>query len=77
MACRWRMLVVLGFSDYSGAERDVDKGRSVIKRNVLELANLPSERYFRSLYAPLGGSQTWREKAFLNIDKALCLHVQR
>ena len=56
MAGGWRMLLVLGFSDCSWAERDVDKGRSVIKRNVLELANLPLEGYFLVLYAPLGGS---------------------
>ena len=47
-----------GFSDCSWAERDVDRGRPVIKRNVLELANLPLEGYFRALYAPLGGSLT-------------------
>ena len=37
MAGRWRMLLVPGFSDCSWAEHDVDRGWSVIKRNVLEL----------------------------------------
>ena len=55
MACRLQMLLVLGFSDCSWVERDVDRGRPVIKRNVPELANLPLEGYFRALYAPLGG----------------------
>ena len=41
MARHRRMLLVLCFSDCSRAERDVDRGRSVIKRNVLELADLP------------------------------------
>ena len=52
----WQMLLVLAFSDCSWVECDVDRGRSVIKRNVLELANLPLEGYFLALYAPLGGS---------------------
>ena len=55
MACRLQMLLVLGFSDCSWVERDVDRGRPVIKRNVPELANSPLEGYFRALYAPLGG----------------------
>ena len=49
------MLLVSGFSDCSCVECDVDRGRPVIKRNVLELANLHLEGYFRALYAPLGG----------------------
>ena len=68
---------MLGFSDCAGAKRDVNRGRLVIKRNVLELANLPLERYFRVLYVPLGGSRTWREKAFLDSNETPCLHVQR
>ena len=53
----------------SWAERDVDRGRSVIKRNVPKLANLPMEGYFRALYAPLGGLGIWREKASLTLTK--------
>ena len=49
----------------------------MIKRDVLELTNLPLEGYFRALYAPLGGPRTWREKSFLDIDETLCLHVQQ
>ena len=56
MAGRGRMLLRLGCSDCSWAERDVDKGWMMIKRNVSELANFPMEGYFRALYAPLGGS---------------------
>ena len=56
MACRWRMMLVLSFSKYSWAERDVDRGRPAIKRNAPELANLPMEGYFQASYAPLGGS---------------------
>ena len=56
MASHWRMLLVLRFSDCSWDELDVDRGRPMIKRNILELANLPLEGYFRALYAPLGGS---------------------
>ena len=55
MAGHWRMLLGLGLI-VPGAECDVDRGRPMIKRNVLELANLPMEGYFRALYAPLGGS---------------------
>ena len=72
MAGHWRMLLVLGFSNCSWAKRDVDKGWSVIKRNVLELANLPLEGYFRALY--LGGSRIWREKASLTSTK-LCVFM--
>ena len=61
MACRWRVLLVLSFFNRFWAERGVDRGRSVVKRNVSELANLPLEGYFRALYTPLGG---WRDKAF-------------
>ena len=69
MAGHWRMLLVSGFSNCSWAERDVDRGRLVIKRNILELANLPLEGYFRALYVRLGGSRTRREKAFLKSTK--------
>ena len=69
MAGHWRILQVLGFFDCSWAELDVDRGRLAIKRNVLELANLPMEGYFRALYAPLGGSPIWREKASLTSTK--------
>ena len=68
---------MLSFSNCSWSECDVDKGQSVIKKNVLELANLPLEGYFLALYAPLGGPRTWREKAFLDIVETPCLHVQR
>ena len=46
MAGHWRMLLVLGFSGCSWAECDVDRGRLVIKMNVVKLANLPLEGYF-------------------------------
>ena len=46
----------------------------MIKRNVLELSNLPLEGYFLVLYAPLGGSRTWREKASLTSMK-LCVSM--
>ena len=69
MAGHWRMLLVLGFFDCSWVERDVDRGRSAIKRNVLELANLPMEGYFRALYAPLGGLRIWRKKVSLTSTK--------
>ena len=46
MASHWRMLLVLGFSNCYWVECDVDRGRPVIKRNILELANLPMEGYF-------------------------------
>ena len=61
MAGHWRMLLVPGFSDCSWAECDVDRGRMVTTRNVLECANLSMEGYFRALYAPLGGSRTQME----------------
>ena len=69
MVGHWRMLLGLGFSDCSWVERDVDKSRPIIKRNVLELANLPMEGYFQALYTPLGGSRIWREKASLTLTK--------
>ena len=72
MVVHWRMLLVLGFSDCSWVERDVDRGQSMIKRNVLELSNLPWEGYFRALYAPLGEGGI-----LLIIEETLCLHVQR
>ena len=63
MARHWQMLPVLGFSDCSWAEGDVDRGRPVATRNVLERVNLRLEGYFRALYVPLGGSKTRMEKA--------------
>ena len=68
---------MLSFSNCSWAERDVDRARPVIKRNVFELANLPFKGYLRALYAPLGGPRTRREKAFLDIGETPCLHVYR
>ena len=41
----------------------------MIKRNVLELDNLPLEGYFLSLYVLLGSSRTRREKASLTSTK--------
>ena len=61
MARHWRMLLVPDFSDCSWAECDVDRGRPMATRNVLERANLLLEGYFRALYLPLGGSKTWME----------------
>ena len=55
------MLPVPGFSDCSWAKHDVDRGRPVATRNVLERANLRLEGYFRALYVPLGGSKTRME----------------
>ena len=72
MARHWQMLLVPGFSDCSWAEFDVDRSRPVIKRNVLEIANLPLEGYFRALYVPLGGSRTQKENASL---KSMELYV--
>ena len=46
MVGRWRILLVLGFSDCSWDEHDIDRGRPVIIRNILALANLPLEGYF-------------------------------
>ena len=63
MASHWWMLLGLGFSECSWVKRDVDRGRPVIERNVLELANLPMTGYFGALYAFLGVSRIWREKA--------------
>ena len=60
MAGHWRMLLVPGFSDCSWAECDVDRGRSVIKRNIPEFANLPLEGYFLALYVLLGGCELGR-----------------
>ena len=48
------MLLGLGFSDCSWVERDVDRGRLAIERNVPKLPNLPMAGYFVALYAPLG-----------------------
>ena len=72
----WRVLLGLSFSDCSLAERDVDRGRPTIKGKVLELANLLMKGYFRALYAPLGGSRIWREKASL-ISLKLCVSMFR
>ena len=52
-----RILQVLGFSDCSWVECELDRGRPVTTRNVLKCVNLPLEGYFRALYAPLGGSR--------------------
>ena len=62
--------------DCSWAKCDIDKGRPMMKRNAPELANLPMEGYFRALYALLGGSQIWSEKAALTSTK-LCFSVFR
>ena len=70
----WRMLLLLGFSDCSWAEREVDRGRLMIKRNVLKLAYLPLEGYFQALYAPFAGLRTWREKTSLTSTK-LCVSM--
>ena len=61
MARHWRMVPVLGFSNCSWAECDVDRGRPMATRNVLERANLLLEGYFLSLYVHLGGSKTRME----------------
>ena len=68
------MLLVLDFSDCSCAKCDVDRGRPVIKRNILKLANLILEGYFQALHAPLGGSRTRNEKASLKSMK-LCISM--
>ena len=46
MAKHWRILLLPGFSNCSGAECDVDRGRSVATGNVLERANLRLKGYF-------------------------------
>ena len=53
MARRCRALSVPCFSDCFWDECDVDRGRLAAARNVLEIANLLLEGYFRALYAPL------------------------
>ena len=53
MARRYRMLLVLGFSDCSWAECDVDRGWPAATRNALERANLLLEGYFGALYVHL------------------------
>ena len=63
MARYWRMLPVLGFFDCSWAECDVDRGRTVATKNMLEHPNLRLEGYFRALYVPLSGSKTRMENA--------------
>ena len=74
MAKHWRMQLLPGFCDCSCAECDVDRGRSVTKRNLLESTNLPLEGYFRALYVPLGGSRTQMEDASLKSMK-LCVSM--
>ena len=74
MVKHWRMLLLPGFSDCSYAECDVDRGRTVTKRNLLKHTNLPLEGYFRVLYVPLGGSQTRMEDASLKSMK-LCVSM--
>ena len=69
MTRHWRMLLVSGSS-----ECDVDKGRLVTTRNVLERANIILEGYFRALYLPLGGSRTCMENALLTSMK-LCISM--
>ena len=46
MAKHWRMLPVPGFFYCSCDECDVDGGRSMATRNVLECANFLLEGYF-------------------------------
>ena len=74
MARRWRMLPVPSFYDCFWAECDVDRGRPVTTRNILERANLPLEGYFRAFYVPLGGSLTRMENASLKSMK-LCVSM--
>ena len=84
MAKHWRMLPVPGFFNCSWSECDVDKGRPMAIRNVLERANLLSEGYFQALYVPLGGLKTRMEnitsesmKFYISMfsDKPLCIPV--
>ena len=63
------MLLVPGSS-----ECDVDRGRPMTTRNVLERANLPLEGYFQALYVPLGGSRTRMEIAPLK-SMRLCISM--
>ena len=72
MARHWRMLLLPSFSDYSWAECDVDRDRSLATGNVLECSNLSLERYFQTLYVPLGGSKTRIENA---PSKSIKFHV--
>ena len=44
----------------------------MIKRDILELVNLPLEGHFQALYVPLGGSRTRKENASL---KSMKLYV--
>ena len=44
----------------------------MIKRDILELVNLPLEGHFQALYGPLGGSRTRKENASL---KSMKLYV--
>ena len=71
------MLLVPGFSDCSRAEYDVDKGRLVAIRNVLECANLRLEGVFLSLICPLGWFENLDGEHPRQIDEILYLHVQR
>ena len=69
IAKHWRMLSIPGFFDCSWAECDVDRGRPVTTRNVLELANLRLEGYFRALYVLLGGVRTRMENTTFESTK--------
>ena len=71
MARHWWMLLVPGSS-----ECDVNRGRPVTTRNVLEHANLSLEGYFRALYVPLGGSRSRMENAPLKLIK-FCISMLR
>ena len=84
MAKHWRMLLVPGFSDCYWAECDVDRGRPVAIRNMLERANLHLEGYFRALYVLLGCSKIRMEndpsksmKFYISIfsDKPPCMPI--
>ena len=77
MARHWWTMLVLSFSNFSWDERDVDKGRPTIKRNVSELANLPMEGYFSSLIYPLGWFTNLEGESLFDIDETPFLHVQR
>ena len=68
------MLIVPGFFDCSCTECNVNRGWPMIKRNILELTNLPLEGYFQALYAPLGGLRTRKENASLKSMK-LCISM--
>ena len=69
------MLPVPGFYDCSWAECDVDKGRPMATKNVLECANLLLEGYFRALYVPLDCLKTRMENT--PSRSMIYLHVHR